>query len=191
MDTMDTETITMNGQKKIPGTGRGTGRALGSKNKLPALGKNFREVLRNMMFIDDESVERLKRIDGRAVAARERIWQTLHGIRPASTAEFLAVMKFCADYGIGTPVKMTGDVVQRPPLVFASQSGYVPYDSRHPSNIPIDERSRRFNIENDQKLAIEAAERKAQIEVEPAKADSDAETLELVREQPEVFERGR
>jgi len=88
---------------------------------------------------------------------------------------------------------MTGDVVQRPPLQFVSQTGYLPYDSRHPASKEIDARSREINIENDKKLALEAAERAAPVVIEPehAKADPDAETLELVREQPEAFERGR
>jgi hypothetical protein len=158
----------------------GSGRKPGTKNALPPMGKGFREVLRNLIGIDDESVVRLKRIDKRAVSARERLWQTLHGVRPASTQEFLAVLKFCADYGIGTPVRMTGDVVQRPPLQFVSQTGYLPYDSRHPSNKEIDARSREMNIANDKQLALEAAQRAAPVVPEP---ESEPE-LEIVPEPP-------
>jgi len=162
------------------------------------MGKNFREVLRNLIGIDDESVVRLKRIDGKAVSARERIWQTLHGLRPASTQEFLAVMKFCADYGIGTPVKMQADGVQKASVLFVTQHGYMPFDARaYPE---VDARSRAMNLENDAKLQLEAAERskpEVVIESEPAKAEPEGETLEIVSELPETFtppntrERGR
>jgi len=72
---------------------------------------------------------------------------------------------------------MTGDVVQRPPLIFASQTGYLPYDSRHPANKEIDARSTQFNVENDQKLALEAAK--------PVVIEPEAEPeLEIVPEPP-------
>jgi len=177
---MDTETITMDGQKKTPGTGRGTGRARGSKNALPPMGKGFREVLRNMMAIDDESVERLKKINGAAVSARQRLWETLHGIRPASTAEFLSILKYCSDYGIGRPVPMKDDAVQKPALVFTSIHGYQPWSPLAPANREMDARSAKMNAENDKQLALEAAERAKPVVLE---ADSEPE-LEIVPEPP-------
>jgi len=102
-------------------------------------------------------------------------------------------LRFVWDRGIGTPVKMTGDVVQRAPLIFISPTGYLPYDSRHPANKEIDARSRQINVENDAKLAIEAAERAAPLvlESEPTKGDPDAETLEIVRDDlPQDFTPG-
>jgi hypothetical protein len=128
--------------------------------------------------IDDESVERLKKINGTAVSARERIWQTVNGLRPASTAEFLAVMRFCADYGIGRPVPMKDDAVQRASVLFVSSRDYKPYDAR--ANPEIDERSRQMNLENDRKLALEAAERAKPTVIE---AESEPE-LEIVPEPP-------
>jgi len=191
---MDTETITMDDKpKKIPGTGRGTGRARGSKNRLPSMGKNFREVLRNLIGIDDESVERLKRIDAKAVSARERIWQTVNGLRPASTAEFLAVMKFCADYGIGRPVPMKDDVTQKPSLIFTSIHGYVPWSPLAPANRVMDARSAKMNAENDEEIRLRALEKAKPPEVieAEAKAADDGETLERVvpppAEDPSAF----
>ncbi len=143
------------------------------------MGKAFREVLRNLIGIDDESVVRLKQINGAAVSARQRLWETLHGLRPASTQGFLAVMKFCADYGIGTPVKMQADGVQKASVLFVSTRDYKPYDAR--ANPEIDERSRRINLENDAKLALEAAERAAPVVPEP---EPEGETLELLPPPP-------
>ncbi len=193
----------------------GSGRKPGTKNSLPPMGKNFREVLRNMMFIDDESVVRLKRINGKAVAARERLWQTLHGLRPATTQEFLAVMRFCADYGVGTPVKMQGDVVAREPLLFVSRFQHLPWcwatDSSETgmltdqlkqgqhicaSEAPADQvlagragRSAQMIKEGDAQRALEAAGKVIEVEPEPAKGDPE-ETLEIVTEPPEIFSPG-
>ncbi len=132
-----------------------------------------------MMCIDDESVERLKKINGAAVSARQRLWETLHGLRPASTQEFLAVLKYCSDYGIGTPIKMQADSVQKASVLFVSTRDYKPYDAR--ANPEIDARSRQINRENDQKLALEASERAKPVVIDQ---EPEGETLELLPPPP-------
>ena len=213
---MTTETGMAAKRGRVPGSGRKPG----TRNALPPMGKSFREVLRNLIGIDDESVERLKRINGSAVAARQRLWETLHGVRPATTQEFLAVMKFCADYGLGTPVKMPADVVAREPLVFVTVHQHLPWcwaadgaengrlteqlkRGQHicASEAPADQlltgraaRSAEMISSKAKEEELRALEAKnptvIEVEPEPAKAGEPEETLEIVTEPPEVFTPG-
>jgi hypothetical protein len=173
----------MDNEKAKPRKGTvGGGRAPGQRNILPPLEKSARATLQAMLGFDDAAVARTGQINGPGVAARQRLFETLHGLRPATPKEFLEALRFVWDRAIGTPVKMAGDVVQRPSVVFVTTHGRQPWD---PAVDPGREKSAQMIKDKEAQLQLEAADRKAEaavIEAAPAKGDTDAESLEIVRE---------
>ena len=102
--------------KKIPGTGRGTGRRLGSKNVLAG------EVKKDIAtFFKGLTVESLK-------------WRTNvahHLLDAPSQPEFRFSSKIALEYGFGTPAKMEPEgKQQRDPRVFVTLNGLLPWDER-------------------------------------------------------------
>ena len=131
-------------------------------------------------------------IDGRGYGGRlklEAMWNKGRPIDP----QFVALGKFLFSYAYGIPGKMPMEAgPQKPSLIFTTIHGHQPWSPLAPANIAMDARSAKMNAENDAALALAAAERKAEaIEVEPAKAEPDAETLEIVRDDlPQDFTPG-
>jgi hypothetical protein len=176
------ETAIMNDKPKKPKGTVGGGRAPGQRNILPPLEKSARATLQAMLGFSDSEVARTGMLNGKGISARQRLFETLHGLRPATPKEFMDALRFVWDRGIGLPTKMRDDIVQRPPLIFASQTGYLPYDSRHPANREMDARSAALNAANDEEIRILALE-KAKPEVLAVESKADEEpALEIVRE---------
>jgi len=136
-----------------------------------------------MLGFDDAAVARTGKINGPGVAARQRLFETLHGLRPATPKEWLETLRFVWDRAIGLPVKMTGDVVQRPPLVFTSLHGHVPWSPLAPENRKMDARSAALNAANDEEIRMRALEKAKPPEVIEA-ADESETTLEVVKPLP-------
>ena len=102
--------------------------------------------------------------------------------------EFRFWSTIALSYRFSVPGKQASDMVQRDPLIFASTTGYVPWDDRNPLSKEMNERSARMLAEGDARLALEAAERKGEvIEAKATAAEDDAavETLEAVIPPPE------
>jgi hypothetical protein len=170
------ETAIMNEKPKKPKGTVGGGRAPGQKNILPPLGKSARETLQNMLGFDDAAVARTGQINGPGVAARQRLFETLHGLRPSTPKEFLEALRFVWDRGIGTPTRMRDDAVQKPSLIFTTIHGHQPWSPLAPANREMDARSAKMNAENDAQLALEAAERAKPVVIE-AEAEPELELI--------------
>jgi hypothetical protein len=173
---MDTETITMdeNKPKKIPGTGRGTGRAHGSKNL--SVGETKREIKAFFQELTIDSMrwrQNVRRHLETAYDAREfRFWSTI-----------------ALSYRFGVPGKMAEEVGQRPTVIFASTSSYLPFDSRAPGAAEMNARSAAMNAAKEQELRMQALEAKGEvIEVEKTADTEVPETLESV--DPDAFNPG-
>jgi len=173
---MDTETITMdeNKPKKIPGTGRGTGRAHGSKNL--AVGEVKREIRAFFQELTIDSMRWRKNVRTHlemAPDAREfRFWSTI-----------------ALSYRFGVPGKMAPEGVERAPMIFATTHGYQSWDPRAPGAAEMNARSRRMIEAKAEEIKLQAIEAKGEvIEVEKTADSEGPETLESVN--PDAFNPG-
>ena len=105
---------------------------------------------------------------------------------------FVALAKFLFSYAYGLPGRAKEGQQQREPLVFASTSGYVNWDPRHPAAAAIDARSKAMNESKDQELRMQALEAAKPdemiIDVKKGDTEVDGETLESVN--PDTFNPG-
>jgi len=118
------------------------------------------------------------------------MWEDERPIDP----QYVALAKFLFSYAYGLPGRAVERNEQRPLLVFASTTGHVPWSDSNPLNKEMNERSARMIAEGDARLALEAAERKAEVIEAKADNETDLEALESVApppEPPEAFGRGR
>jgi hypothetical protein len=181
------ETVMDNEQKPKPRKGTvGGGRAPGQRNIMPPLEKSARATLQAMLGFDDAAVAATGQINGRGVAARQRLFETLHGLRPATPKEFLEALRFVWDRAIGTPTKMRDDAVQKPSVIFTSVHGYQPWSPLAPANREMDARSAALNAANDEEIRMRALEKAKPPEVLEAesKAADEGEGLEVVKPLP-------
>jgi hypothetical protein len=88
--------------KGLPKTG---GRQKGTPNKL---GSTISEVFRNVLGLDDEAVERTKKIDGEGYGARIRLQEMISGKRDPDPA-WTGLLRVCLAYGYGNPRTMEPD----------------------------------------------------------------------------------
>src|SRR5258705_1070146 len=106
------ETITTmdkdNANKKIPGSGRGTGRRLGSKNLVKA------EVKRDI-------AEFFKGLTIESMAWRKNVRRHLEQAHDA--VEFRYWSRIAIEYGFGTPIKMQPATTERRSLSFIKSRG--------------------------------------------------------------------
>src|SRR6266478_1950666 len=117
------------------------GRKPGSLNRKTIVGKSVSETLKNWLGFDDESVERTGRLDANGYRGRlalKAMWDDERTVDP----RYLALAKFLFSYAYGLPGKATERKEHRDPLVFASTSGYVNWDPRHPAAAAMDARSK-------------------------------------------------
>jgi len=187
--------------KKAPGTGRGSGRKPGSKNKLTI------EVKQSMaQFFEHLTAENLawrQRLD-RIFSSKT----TTHDDR--TDQSFRAWSGIALDRTLGTPAKAVVEKPQRDPVLFVSAFGHKPWcwavdaglvgdqleqghvcASEAPAGRPLGGRAGRsaqMIKDGDAQRALEAADRKAAAEVvidheppKPEAAAEAAETLEIVQ----------
>jgi len=152
----------MDEPKKIPGTGRGTGRALGSKNKNPSIPKVTKVEIAS--FFSQLTAENYR--------WRQRVKRVLDG--GADAHEFRYWSQIALDRSIGTPAKGVIKQEQRPPVIFIGK----PWDPDNPHNKAMDARSARMIEAKDQQLALEAADRKAAEVIEHGPAQPEPESEE-------------
>jgi hypothetical protein len=176
-DTVTTTEITMDEKKKTPGTGRGAGRARGSKNVLTA------EVKADIAsFFKNLTIE--------SMAWRRNVARHLEGAHDAKEFRFWSTIGL--QYAFGTPTKMVPEGTKRESLIFLTTTGLAPWDERADSMKDITDRMLSEKAAEEKVLALEA--KKPAGETAAADKDSEApETLELVEPapSPEDFTRGR
>jgi len=158
---MTTE-IVMDEKRKIPGTGRGTGRARGSKNLIN--GQTKKDVA---AFFQDCTTENVR--------WRQTIKRKLE--MAADSNEFIRLTQIALSYAVGKPIPMTPAVSERRSLNFITARG-LPWE-----NDPLAQREKeileaqaRDDARNTEQKALEAAGPAAEA------AEGEGETLELVRE---------
>ncbi len=105
------------------------GRMAGVPNKRTLIGRSVSETLKNWLGFDDDSVARTGMIDGKGYAGREKLRAMFDDQRPVDP-QYVALCKFLFSYAYGTPAKHVIDKVQKDPLIFVAQHGYLPWDAR-------------------------------------------------------------
>jgi hypothetical protein len=166
--TMGTETI-VDEKKKTPGTGRGTGRRPGSKNKIST------EVKQNVAeFFKTCTIESLR-------------WRTNMRRKlemAADSAEFIQLSRLALSYSPGLPVKMQVDGEKRKSLVFVTTSGLYPWDERM-DNMKSQTDAMLAQGKAEERLQLEAAKKPVAVDADKTDRDSEVpEALELVEPPP-------
>jgi hypothetical protein len=180
---MDTETITTdeNKPKKVPGTGRGTGRKLGSKNVLAPEAKQSMS-----QFFESLTAENYR--------WRLRVKRILDG--GGTLQDFHKWSLIALDRTLGTPAKHQVAGEQRDQLLFITTHGYVPWDARAPAAAALNARSVRLIEGKAEEIKLQAETREAEaaekpVVIDATKGDSEepVETLESVNlpENPDAF----
>jgi len=160
MSPIETTETVMNEQKKIPGTGRGTGRKPGSKNILTAETK--RDIASFFKSLTTENVKWRQNVARQLTSG--------HNIQ-----EFRFWSRIALEYGFGTPLKMQPAGTDRRSLNFITANG-LPWQN---DPLAIKEREMLAAQERDD---LRAAEQHALEAANPTPAEDEGEPLELVRE---------
>ena len=152
----------MDTDKKIPGTGRGTGRKLGSKNLVTGQAKRDVQEFFKTLTVD-------------SLRWRQNVKRHLEMAHDAH--EFRFWSRIALEYGFGTPAKMTPAVAERQGLFFVSSRG-IPW--RHD---PLAQKEREMLEAQARDDARDAEQRSLEAARPPAEGPDDegGETLELVR----------
>ena len=160
-------------KKGPPGSGRGTGRKPGSKNKITA------EVKQSVAeFFKACTIENLR--------WRTNIKRKLE--LAADSGEFIQLSRLALSYSPGLPAKMVPEGQKRESLVFVTTTGLLPWDERMDNMKPQTD-AMLEGKKQEERLALEAAKKPEPVTAEKADNDSEApvETLELVEPAPQDF----
>jgi hypothetical protein len=159
--------------KGLPKTG---GRQKGTPNKL---GTTISEVFRNILGLDDDAVERTKKIDGEGYGARIRLQEMISGKRDPDPA-WTGLLRVCLSYGYGNPRTMepdqAGAMMRR--LAFITARG-LPWQE---DPLALRESQMLQQQETEAALQLEVAKKQEAEAANPAAApEGEEEALQLVR----------